>query len=67
MKDDYQYNNKLINYEREIESLNQKISELETTNRNLNIKILELTKNKHYLIQMENTIIKKKAGFYKII
>lgn len=55
MKDDYQYNNKLINYEREIESLNQKISELETTNRNLKIKILELTKNKHYLIQMENT------------
>ena len=54
MKDDYEYNNILISYEKEIESLNQKISELETTNNNLQLKIFELSKKSQYLTEAEN-------------
>ncbi len=44
MNEDYEYNNRLNNYIKEIESLNQKNIELERNNRNL----------KKYLLQMEN-------------
>ena len=70
MKDALDYNNRFIAYEKEIESLNQKISELETDNRNLKIKILELSKMKQILNQVENNnkILNevKKKNFIKI-
>ena len=70
MKDDYQYNNMLISCEKEIESLNQKISDLETENRNLKLKIFELSKTRQYMAQVENNnkILNelKKKNFIKI-
>ena len=65
MKDDYEYNKLLISYEKQIDSLTQKIYELETTNQNLQVKIFELSKIKQNLTQVENnnkilTEVKKK-------
>ena len=54
MKNDYEYNNRLFEYQREIESLKQKVSELQSTNRNLQLKILEQQKNRNYFLQVEN-------------
>ena len=70
MKDDYSYNNQFLAYEKEIESLNQKISDLEVENRNYKLKIFELSKTKQYLNQIENNnkILNdtKKKNFLKI-
>ena len=70
MKDAFEYSNRFIAYEKEIESLNQKISDLETDNRNLKLKILELSKTRQILNQVENNnkILNevKKKNFIKI-
>ena len=70
MRDAFEYNNRFIGYEKEIESLNQKISDLETDNRNLKLKILELSKTRQILNQVENNnkILNevKKKNFIKI-
>ena len=47
-------NDRLNEYERKIESLSQLISELQLENRNLQIKNLELQKNRNYFLQIEN-------------
>ena len=54
MKNDYEYNKRFIAYQNEIDSLKKKNSELERINRNLKIKLLELSKTRNYLIQVEN-------------
>ena len=47
--------NSLLNdYEKRIESLTQTISDLQIENRNLQIKNLELTKNRNYFLNIEN-------------
>ena len=47
-------NNRLIAYEKKIESLTQTISELQIENKNLIMKNMELTKNRYYFLQIEN-------------
>lgn len=47
-------NEHLNDYEKQIESLTQIISDLQIENRNLHVKNLELTKNKNYLREIEN-------------
>lgn len=54
MKNDYEYNKRFIAYQKEIDSLKKKNSELESINRNLQMKLLELSKTRNYLIQVEN-------------
>ena len=54
MKNDYEYNKRFIAYQNEIDSLKKKNSELERINRNLKMKLLELSKTRNYLIQVEN-------------
>ena len=54
MKNDYEYNKRFIAYQNEIDSLKKKNSELESINRNLQMKLLELSKTRNYLIQVEN-------------
>ena len=70
MKDDNEYNNKLFVYEKEIEILNQKISDLETENTNLKLKLVELSKLRQSIIELEhnNKILNqvKKKNMIKI-
>ena len=70
MKDDNEYNNKLFVYEKEIEILNQKISDLETENTNLKLKLVELSKLRQNIIELEhnNKILNevKKKNMIKI-
>ena len=47
-------NDRLEEYEKKIESLTQIISELQSENKNLRIKNLELQKNRNYFLQIEN-------------
>ena len=47
-------NDRLDEYEKKIESLTQIISELQSENKNLRIKNLELQKNRNYFLQIEN-------------
>ena len=47
-------NSRLNDYEKRIESLTQTISDLQIENRNLQIKNLELTKNRNYFLNIEN-------------
>ena len=54
MKNEYEYNKRFIAYQNEIDSLKKKNSELESINRNLQMKLLELSKTRNYLIQVEN-------------
>jgi hypothetical protein len=54
MKNDYEYNKRFIAYQNEIDSLKKKNAELESLNRNLQMKLLELSKTRNYLIQVEN-------------
>ena len=54
MKNESQYNSLLINFKKEIYSLEEKVSKLEKENLNLKYKILELTKNRDYLIKLDN-------------
>ena len=54
MKNDYEYNKRFIAYQNEIDSLKKKNSELERINRNMKMKLLELSKTRNYLIQVEN-------------
>jgi len=54
MKNDYEYNKRFIAYQKEIDSLKKKNSELRSVNSNLQMKLLELSKTRNYLIQVEN-------------
>ena len=54
MKNDYEYSKRFIAYQKEIDSLKKKNSELENANYNLQMKLLELSKTRNYLLQVEN-------------
>ena len=54
MKNESQYNSLFISFKKEIYSLEEKVSKLEKENLNLKYKILELTKNRDYLIKLDN-------------
>ena len=54
MINDSQNNTLLISFKKEIYSLEEKVSKLEKENLNLKYKILELTKNRDYLIKLDN-------------
>ena len=53
MKNESQYNSLFINFKKEISSLEEKVSKLEKENLNLKYKILELSKNRDYLIKLD--------------
>ena len=54
MKNDSQYTSLFISFKKEIYSLEEKVSKLEKENLNLKYKILELNKNRDYLIKIDN-------------
>mgnify|MGYP006873063494 CR=1 FL=1 len=54
MKNESQYNSLFVSFKKEIYSLEEKVSKLEKENLNLKYKILELTKNRDYLIKLDN-------------